>query len=106
MSTPQQDRRSLVARLAAIVRRRELLVALTHREVQVRYKQALLGMAWAVFLPITLMLVFTAITWVFLKYRPVYRDLGGAGRLANCSRSRRSARRWRSSPSRWSSWPG
>jgi homopolymeric O-antigen transport system permease protein len=55
------DRRSLVARIAAVVRSRELLLALTHREVQVRYKQAVLGMAWAVFLPVSLMLVFTAV---------------------------------------------
>lgn len=59
--TPADDRRSLVARVAAVLRRRELLVALTHREVQVRYKQAVLGMAWAVFLPVTLMLVLTAV---------------------------------------------
>jgi ABC-type polysaccharide/polyol phosphate export permease len=61
VTTPAEDRRSLVARIRAVAARRELLVALTHREVQVRYKQAFLGMAWAVFLPVSLMLVFTAI---------------------------------------------
>lgn len=61
MSSPAEDRRSLVARVRAVFARRELLAALTHREVQVRYKQAFLGMAWAVFLPVTLMLVFTLI---------------------------------------------
>jgi len=61
VSSAADDRRSLVARIGAVFARRELLAALTHREVQVRYKQAFLGMAWAVFLPISLMLVFTAI---------------------------------------------
>jgi ABC-type polysaccharide/polyol phosphate export permease len=61
MSDPARDRRSLVARAAAVVARRELLWALTHREIQVRYKQALLGMAWAVFLPLSLMAVFTLV---------------------------------------------
>lgn len=59
--SPQEARRSLVARLAAIAGRRELLGALTRREVQVRYKQAFLGMAWAVFLPLSLMAVFTVV---------------------------------------------
>lgn len=61
MTTPAEARRSLVARLGAIAERRDLLVALTHREVQVRYKQALLGMAWAVFLPLSLMAIFTLV---------------------------------------------
>ena len=39
----------------------DLLAALTRREIQVRYKQAFLGMAWAVFLPFSLMLVMTAV---------------------------------------------
>jgi lipopolysaccharide transport system permease protein len=59
--SPQEARRSLVARLAAIAGRRELLGALTRREVQVRYKQAFLGMAWAVFLPLSLMAVFSVV---------------------------------------------
>ncbi len=55
------DRSSLVARIRGILGRRELLLALTYREVQVRYKQAFLGMAWAVFMPLALMLVFTVL---------------------------------------------
>lgn len=54
-----EDRRTLVGRLRGIVARRELLHAFTKREVQVRYKQAFLGMAWAVFMPFALMLIFT-----------------------------------------------
>lgn len=61
MTTPEEARRSLVARIGAVFGRRELLAALTHREVQVRYKQAALGMAWAVFLPLSLMVVFTIV---------------------------------------------
>lgn len=59
-------RRSLVARTVAIGRRFELLHALTKREVQVRYKQAFLGMAWAVFMPFSLMLVFVALKGSFV----------------------------------------
>lgn len=53
-------RRSLAGRVRAILARRELLLAFTAREIQVRYKQAFLGMAWAVFMPFALMLVWTA----------------------------------------------
>lgn len=38
---------------------RELLTTLTWRDIRVRYKQSLLGVAWAILLPVSLMLVFT-----------------------------------------------
>lgn len=81
MTTPAEARRSLVARLGAVVARRDLLVALTHREVQVRYKQALLGMAWAVFLPLSLMAIFTLVRrgsadWVDPAPYPVWAYCG------------------------------
>ena len=38
---------------------RDLLWSLTWRDVRVRYKQSLLGVAWAVLLPISMMLIFT-----------------------------------------------
>src|SRR5688500_7315415 len=38
---------------------RELLFFLIWRDVQVRYKQTLLGAAWAVLQPLTVMVVFT-----------------------------------------------
>ncbi len=38
---------------------RELLLSLTWRDLRVRYKQSLLGIAWAVLLPLSMMLVFT-----------------------------------------------
>ena len=37
----------------------ELLRSLTWRDLRVRYKQSLLGMAWAIVLPLSMMLVFT-----------------------------------------------
>jgi lipopolysaccharide transport system permease protein len=55
------DRASLLGRMRGVVARSDLLAALTLREVQVRYKQAFLGMAWAVFLPLSLMLVTSAL---------------------------------------------
>jgi len=38
---------------------RELLWTLTLKEIKVRYKQAVLGMAWAMFTPVAFMLIFT-----------------------------------------------
>ncbi len=38
---------------------RDLLLSLAWRDIRVRYKQSLLGIAWAVLLPLSLMLVFT-----------------------------------------------
>ena len=52
-------------------RSRELVVALAERDVRVRYKQAVLGFAWAVFTPIMLTLVFTL---VFTKFAHVQTD--------------------------------
>jgi ABC-type polysaccharide/polyol phosphate export permease len=40
---------------------RELLVNLAFREIRVRYKQSVLGVAWAVVQPVVMMLVFTVV---------------------------------------------
>ena len=45
--------------LREIVRSRELLYFLVWRDVKIRYKQTLLGVAWAVLQPLATMLVFT-----------------------------------------------
>lgn len=45
--------------LAELLRYRQLLLSLTWRDLRVRYKQSVLGLAWAVMLPLSLMLVFT-----------------------------------------------
>ncbi len=46
---------------------RGLLYALTLRSLQIRYKQSVLGLAWAVLQPVALMLIFTLIFSVLLK---------------------------------------
>lgn len=46
---------------------RELLVALTLREIKVRYKQTFLGAAWAILQPASLTVIFTIVFGVFLK---------------------------------------
>ncbi|MBK8207845.1 MAG: ABC transporter permease [Planctomycetes bacterium] len=55
---------SVVSDIREIASFRELIVALGMREVRVRYKHTLLGIGWAVALPLSLMLVFT---FVFSK---------------------------------------
>lgn len=46
---------------------RELLWVLTVREIKVRYKQTLLGVAWAILQPASLTLIFTIVFGLFLK---------------------------------------
>jgi len=45
--------------IAELVHYRQLLASLTWRDLKVRYKQSLLGMAWAVLMPLSMMLIFT-----------------------------------------------
>jgi len=49
---------------------RELIYFLTWRDIKVRYKQAFLGVAWAVLQPIMTMVVFTVIFNKFLGVKP------------------------------------
>ena len=57
-----EPRRGWVAvNVEELWRRRELLYFLIWRDVKVRYKQTVLGVAWAVLVPVLSMLVFTAI---------------------------------------------
>ena len=44
-----------------VVRYRELLVELALRDIRIRYKQTLLGVAWALFLPVLMMIIFTQV---------------------------------------------
>lgn len=46
---------------------RELLLALTLREIKVRYKQTLLGAFWAILQPASLTIIFTVVFGIFLK---------------------------------------
>ncbi len=50
---------SLLGHARELCRHRELLWLLTLREIKVRYKQSVLGVAWAVLQPLSLMVVFT-----------------------------------------------
>ena len=51
---------------AEMFRYRELLFFLVWRDVKVRYKQSILGVAWAVIVPVMNMLIFTVIFHVVL----------------------------------------
>ena len=53
--------------IGAIWRGRELLWVLTLREIQIRYRQSVLGIAWAVLQPLLMMLMFTVVFSVLLK---------------------------------------
>jgi len=45
--------------LAELWRYRHLLRSLTVRELRIRYKQSVLGIGWAIFVPLSMMLIFT-----------------------------------------------
>jgi lipopolysaccharide transport system permease protein len=45
--------------ISELVQYRHLLLSLTLRDLRVRYKQSVLGMAWALLLPLAMMLIFT-----------------------------------------------
>ena len=53
--------------LAALWQYRELIYILVWRDVAVRYKQTLLGVAWAMFQPVATMLIFTVVFSVMGK---------------------------------------
>ncbi len=44
---------------AKLLRFRDLLLSLTWRDLRVRYKQSVLGIGWAILLPLSMMLIFT-----------------------------------------------
>ena len=48
---------------------RELLYFLTWRDIKVRYKQAVLGVAWAILQPVVIMIIFTVIFGKLAKLR-------------------------------------
>jgi ABC-type polysaccharide/polyol phosphate export permease len=53
--------------LRILVRHRELIASLIYREIRARYKQSILGVAWAVINPIVMTVVYTLVFSVFLK---------------------------------------
>lgn len=58
--------------LADVWRNRELLWTLAMRDVSVRYKQAALGVAWALLQPVTQMLIFTVL---FNRFAGIHADV-------------------------------
>jgi lipopolysaccharide transport system permease protein len=64
-------RRGPLDDLRTLYRYRELLLSWTVREITVRYKQAILGVAWAALQPLAMMAVFSIIFTVFI---PVQTD--------------------------------
>ncbi len=55
---PQKPRRNIVA---VVLGQRELIANLVARDIRSRYKQSLLGVAWAVLTPVAMMLVSTVV---------------------------------------------
>jgi lipopolysaccharide transport system permease protein len=55
--------------LAAVWRYRELLYFLVWREVKIRYKQAALGVAWAIIQPVFTVMIFTIVFGMFARFR-------------------------------------
>src|SRR3989344_408373 len=56
----------MISYIKELISYRELLIALTKREIKIRYKQTTLGSAWAVLQPFSLMLIFSLVFGVFL----------------------------------------
>lgn len=54
--------------LSSVWRYRELLVHLAAREIKLRYKQAALGVAWALIQPLFTVLIFTVIFGMFARF--------------------------------------
>lgn len=54
--------------LGSVWRYRELLFYLVWREVKIRYKQAALGVAWAIMQPLLTVVIFTAIFGMFARF--------------------------------------
>jgi lipopolysaccharide transport system permease protein len=54
--------------IAELLRYRDLLYTLTLHRIKVRYKQSVLGIGWAVFQPLALMLVYTIIFSLFIRF--------------------------------------
>jgi ABC-type polysaccharide/polyol phosphate export permease len=63
---------TLIRRFKELLSYRTLLWTLTWRDIRVRYKQSLLGIAWAMFIPVSMMLVFS---FVFTRIVAVKTDI-------------------------------
>lgn len=63
---------SLASRFREIICCRHLLWNLAWRDIRVRYKQSVLGIGWAIFVPLSMMLIFT---FIFTRVVPVKTDV-------------------------------
>lgn len=66
------DEVSLVQRLSELLKFKTLLWTLAWRDIRVKYKQSLLGIAWAMFIPISMTLLFS---FVFTRVVTVKTDV-------------------------------
>lgn len=63
---------TLIGRFKELLSYRTLLWTLAWRDIRVRYKQSVLGIAWAMFIPLSMMLVFT---FIFTRVVPLKTDI-------------------------------
>jgi lipopolysaccharide transport system permease protein len=56
--------------IRVLLSQRELIASLIYREIRARYKQSILGVAWAVINPIVMTVVYTLVFSGFLNLRP------------------------------------
>jgi lipopolysaccharide transport system permease protein len=66
------DRMTIGQRFKELLKYRSLIWTLAWRDIRVRYKQSFLGIAWAMFIPVSMMLLFT---FVFTKVVLVKTDV-------------------------------
>jgi lipopolysaccharide transport system permease protein len=63
---------TLIQRFKELLDYRALLWTLAWRDIRVRYKQSVLGIGWAIFIPLAMMFVFT---FVFTRIVPIETDI-------------------------------
>jgi len=69
IASPRLTLRSLSEEVGLIWQYRDLLYTLTLHRIRVRYKQSVLGIAWAVIQPLALMMIYTVIFSIFTKVK-------------------------------------
>ncbi|HHT9129457.1 MAG TPA: hypothetical protein ACFYEC_01155, partial [Candidatus Brocadiaceae bacterium] len=66
-SSENSDESHMLRHFKKLLSYHELLINITLRDIKARYKQSLLGTAWAIIHPLSLMLIFTVVFSKFLK---------------------------------------
>jgi len=67
----------VIRQIGAVVRRRDLLVNLTLRELRSRYKKSALGWAWSLINPLAMVGIYALVFSFFLKIEPPVGDPSG-----------------------------